>query len=80
MTLESLPLVYQHIMWSELFRNVDFELDRSTDKTTRIAFVTFADHKEVQGVVKNFGGYMLRNGEALISLPMGKFRESLRTK
>ncbi|KAH7702927.1 hypothetical protein AAVH_29909 [Aphelenchoides avenae] len=51
-------------------RNIDLEYDKATDNGTKIAFVTFADYKEVQRVVKEFGGYFFRNGEAPISLPM----------
>ncbi|KAH7711528.1 hypothetical protein AAVH_21179 [Aphelenchoides avenae] len=58
-------------------RNVDLEPGRSMEKSTKIAFVTFADHKEVQGVVKEFGGYFFRNGEALISLPMDRLTREL---
>ncbi|KAH7705976.1 poly(A) binding proteincytoplasmic 1-like protein [Aphelenchoides avenae] len=58
-------------------RNVDLEPDRSMEMSTQIGFVTFADHKEVHGVVKEIGGYFFRNGEALISLPMDRLNREL---
>ncbi|KAH7722922.1 polyadenylate-binding protein 4-like protein [Aphelenchoides avenae] len=59
-------------------RCVEVDYDGLTGRSTRDACVTFADPEQVQAVLKYFGGYYLRNGEGVVSLPMGKHGESLR--
>ncbi|KAH7722912.1 hypothetical protein AAVH_09568 [Aphelenchoides avenae] len=58
-------------------RCVEVDYDGLTGRSTREACVTFAGPEQVQAVLKYFGGYYLRNGEAVVSLPMDRLNREL---